>query len=303
MTTNLRSVDLNLLTVFDAVVSEGSLSAAGELLGMTQPAVSNAVSRLRLTFKDELFIRSRRGMSPTPRARELYPLVREALDKLQTLFDPDGEFDPHNSQRRFKLAIGDYGELVLLPVLLNLFNQYDGNLSIETFPELDTDSLALARQAQIDFYFDYRPPDNDQLDYALLGTEDAVVIARKGHPKFCNRINRNAYLSAQHIVLRRTRRQTLLERIWAQPVKRQVMAEVMQYAAMPELVLQSDCIATVPRRMAEYYAQLQPLTILPLPLKESKVSAYMIWHRSMEKDKGHTWLKDLILSLVEDAND
>lgn len=296
MNTNLRSVDLNLLTVFDAILQEGSLSAAGDALGMTQPAVSNAVSRLRITFADELFLRNRYGMSPTPRAQALAEPVREALGILQNVFDPAGDFDPTNTARCFKLAIGDYGELVLLPRLLKLFSRYGGNLSVETLPALSADSLAKVRQGQVDFYFDYKPPKYEQLEHALLGNEEAVVIARKDHPMYKRKLSQQDYLDAHHIVLMRNHRQTLMERIWdEQPVRRKIMAEVMQYAAMPELVTQSDCLATVPRGMAEYYARLHPISIHPLPFEFDSVPVYIIWHRAFERDKGHAWLKQILL--------
>ena len=119
---NLRSIDLNLLVVFDAIMAEGKLSKAAEKLGMTQSAASSALSRLRITFDDELFVRTRQGMVPTHRAQELILHVREALFSINKAFDSEQEFDPALSHRTFKMVMGDYGELLLLPAaILMLF--------------------------------------------------------------------------------------------------------------------------------------------------------------------------------------
>lgn len=302
MKVNLRSVDLNLLTVFDAVIREGKLSLAAEALGMTQPAVSSAVARLRLTFADELFVRSRYGMSPTPKATQLIGPVREALSIIQDALDPDVEFDPASSDRVFNLAVGDYGELVLLPALLKVFSECGGDMSIHTFAEHDSESLQLVKQGQMDFFFDYQPPQDDQLDYCLLGEEEVAVIARKNHPLLKNgKLSKKNYLAAKHIVLKQRRHDlTLLEMLWGEkkPIPRKVMARVRQYVAMPGLVVQTDCLATVPRGMAEHYAKSHPLVIQPLPFSLNRVKTYMIWHKALARDKGHRWLKDVILGFL-----
>lgn len=301
MTINLRSVDLNLLTVFDAVMEKGKLSEAAEMLGMTQPAVSNAVARLRLTFKDELFIRSRYGMVPTAKAKELLQPIRQALSIIQDTLDPSNEFDPNLSARTYKLAIGDYGELVLLPILLGIFSQYKGKLKIETYPEMDKTSFEQVRQGQLDFYFDYKTPQDEQLDYCHVADEEVVVIARKQHPKIGNTLSQQQYLKAQHVIIKYQHHQlTMLEDFLrsSKPIARDVVAEVCQYIALPGLVSNTDYLATVPRRMAEYYGQIYPIKILPLPFKTPKTKAYMIWHKSMNQDKSHQWLKDQILTLA-----
>ncbi len=305
MPINLRSIDLNLLTVFDAVMESGKLSIAAQTLGMTQPAVSNAVARLRLTFSDELFVRSRYGMTPTPKAQELINPVRQALNIIQSTLDPDSRFDPNTSTRTFKLAIGDYGELVLLPALLSILSQYKGKLKIQTFPETDKTSYELAKQAQLDFYFDYKKPENEQLDYCQVSEEEVVVIARKQHPKLKHSITKNEYIQAQHIIVKFNHHNlTMLEDFLKldKRIPRKVMAEVRQYIALPGLITNTDCIATVPRRMAEHYAFRDNIKIMPLPFKMEKTKAYMIWHKAMNQDEGHTWLKNIIIKLIKVAN-
>ena len=302
MTINLRSVDLNLLTVFDAVMEHGKLSHAADKLAMSQPAVSNAVARLRLTFHDELFIRSRHGMVPTQRATELIIPVRQALKILQTTLSPDNAFNPNESTRTFKLAIGDYGELILLPALLSIFSHYKGALQIQTFPEVTSQSFDLVKQGQIDFYFDYKPPIEDQLDYCQIGEEEVVVIARENHPRFKTALSHNDYMDALHIILNFHHHSlTMLEDFLRvnKRIPRKVMAEVRQYVAIPGLITHTDCIATVPRKMAEYYAQREAIKIFPFPFEMEKTPTYMIWHKAMNQDQAHLWLKNQILGLIK----
>lgn len=305
MTINLRSVDLNLLTVFDSVMEHGKLSHAADSLAMSQPAVSNAVARLRLTFHDELFIRSRHGMVPTQRAKELIIPVRQALKMLQGALNPDNAFNPNQSSRTFKMAIGDYGELILLPALLSIFSQYKGALQIQTLPEVTGQSFDLVKQGQIDFYFDYKPPIEEQLDYCQIGEEEVVVITRKNHPTIQTQLTHHDYMAAKHIILKFHHHSlTMLEDYLRvnKRIPRKVMAEVRQYVAIPGLITHTDCIATVPRKMAEYYAQREAINIFPFPFEMEKTPTYMIWHQSMNQDQGHAWLKEQVLTLVKLAN-
>ena len=123
---NLRSVDLNLLTVFEAIMVYGSLSSAAEKLGMTQSAVSQALARLRLTLRDEVFVRSGNGMHPSNHAVQIYPEIRKALSSIRIAIESKQIFDPDSSERTFKLAMGDYGEHLLLPELLRTLEKIQG---------------------------------------------------------------------------------------------------------------------------------------------------------------------------------
>lgn len=301
MKINLRHVDLNLLTIFEAVIRTGKLSGAAESLGMTQPAVSSAVSRLRLTFKDDLFIRGRYGVEPTPRARELETPIRQALTTIQASLEAGNEFDPDSSMRTFSLAIGDYGELILLPALMAVLDQFQGQLKVVTYPELDQHSFDLLKQGQIDLYFDYHKPEDERLDYCTLSEEEAVVIARHNHPGIKGTLSKAGYLNADHVTLRfRHGSLTMLEDMQfdKKRIPRKVKAEVSQFMALPGLVAQSDCLATVPSRMAEYIAEREAIDIYPLPFKNKKNKTYMIWHRAMNQDNPHQWLREIIMDIV-----
>ena len=306
MKVNLRAVDLNLLTLFDALISEGQLRRAAEKLGMTQPAASSALARLRLTYGDDLFVRSRQGMIPTPRAKSLAGPIREALQMIKGTLDEDQDFSPHTAKRTFKLsisgytAIGDYAELVLLPGLLRRMDRYSDTLSIETAGDLMSAGQHTVSHSLVDFSLGYTIPDNPKLDSCLLSEDEIVVIARRGHPRLKQQINRKTYLAEKHIVMGTGKQQqTMLELIYReQKIHRRVAAVVRQYLAIPALVAQTDHIASIPRRMAQSMLNANALQIYPLPFAVEPVRTYLVWHKALGQDKGHQWLKQQILEVA-----
>ena len=172
---NLRSIDLNLLTIFDSIMTHRQMSKAAEQLHMTQPAASHALKRLRLTFDDQLFIRTRLGMKPTVRALEIAEPIREVLAKISDTFDTGQEFDPAASKRAFKIAFGRYGELKLLPSLLNKINEVDTQITIHSHLDQQETGLELTKEAEIDFCFDFIPP-QDASFYFVMAITWSVLL-------------------------------------------------------------------------------------------------------------------------------
>jgi len=297
MKLNLRSVDLNLLTIFDAIMTHGQMSKAAEALHMTQPAASHALKRLRHTFDDELFMRSRQGMKPTPRAQEIAGPIREILTQILDTLDSDQPFNPGESKRGFKIAFGRYGELILLPKILNQVNACPTNISVHSYLDDEETGIELVKEGNIDFCFDFVLPQDQRLDYCQFNQEELVVIARKDHPRLTTSINIEEFFAEKHIVMTfgSDRRELLQQFMAKQGGKRKILAEVNQYIAVPTLVMQTDGIAIVPRQMAEFFLYQHQLTILTLPLKIPPLPTYLIWHKAMNRDKGHSWLKELIL--------
>lgn len=297
MKLNLRAIDLNLLTIFDAIMAEGQMSKAAERLHMTQPAASHALKRLRQTFDDELFIRTRQGMKPTARAAEIAEPIREVLEIIQDTLDTDLAFDPTLSDRPFNIAFGRYGELILLPRLLNKVNEYDTAISIHSYLDDQATGVELVKDGDIDFCFDFVNPEDSRLDSCLFNEQELVVIARRNHPRLSEHITVEQYFSERHVVMSfgSERRGRLQQFMSEQGGTRKILAEVNQYIAAPTVVMQTDGIAIVPRQMAEFFLYKNELTILPFPFDVPPLAIYLIWHKSMNRDKGHQWLKDLIL--------
>lgn len=302
MKLNLRSVDLNLLTVFDAIMRHGNLSKAAEKLAMTQSAASAALSRLRTTFDDELFVRSGHGMVPTPLALDIAQPIHEALTSIEGVIGSSKEFDPSTSKRVFKFVMGDLGEILLLPRLLQRLEVDGPSLSIQSLSSRDISNIELAKKSQVDFYFDYRLPDEGQLDFCKVTEEPLAVIARKNHPNINKRLTKKLFLQLKHLAYTHHHHHIAgLELMFGEQwgMSRDIFSEVQQLLAIPQLVLHTKGVATVPQSLARYFARLHPLEIYPFPFDVGALPGYLIWHRSLNRDKAHQWMKQLILDVVK----
>lgn len=300
MKLNLRSIDLNLLTIFDAIMLHGKLAVAADKLHMTQPAVSHALKRLRHTFDDELFIRTRQGMRPTTKALEIAPAIQSALNLVKTTIEDSQLFNPSESNRQFKIAFGRYGELQLLPELLNKVNAEPTLISIKSILDEQETGLDLVMSGDIDFCFDFVQPNSNKLDFCNFSTEELVVIARHNHPRLQgNKISLKQFFKEKHIVMTfgKQRRALLDDLMTKNGGSRRIMAELNQYIAAPMVVTQTDGIALVPKNMADFFLASHKITVMPLPLSLPPIPIYLIWHHSMNRDKGHQWMKKLILSI------
>ena len=299
MKLNLRAIDLNLLTIFESIMTHKKMSRAAEQLHMTQPAVSHALARLRTTFNDELFVRTRGGMKPTPKALSLADPIRDALLQIQEALDCEQEFDPATAQRSLSLSLMQYGEITMLPRLLNKIEDQAPNVSIESVDEDPVIALDKVRELAIDFCFDVKKPEDERLDYGLCGEEEWAIISRKDHPRLKSVITPAQYFKEQHVVLAiQGERKQYIEDIMATlGGERKILAEAQQLIAIPTLVMGTDAIATLPRQMIDYLPYRHHLNLLETPLKLPATPLYLIWHRAMNKDQGHQWLKDLLLQV------
>ena len=297
MKLNLRAIDLNLLTIFDAIMQHKRMSQAAEALHMTQPAVSHALARLRTTFNDALFIRTRAGMKPTPKALQLAGPIRDALRQIQEALESDEPFDPLQAQRTFTIAFAQYGEMSVFPALLDRIHQASSALRINSIGEANAEALELLKEGNIDFCFDMQAPDDDRLESFLFSEEDWVIIARKENPRYKKRITAKQYFAEKHIVLAlKGGKKQLIQRTMANlGGERRILAEAQQLIAIPSLVMQTNAIATIPARLAEYPIYQHQLRVLKLPFDLPKTPFHLIWHRAMNQDQGHLWLREQIL--------
>lgn len=297
MKLNLRAIDLNLLTIFDAIMQEKRMSRAAESLHMTQPAVSHALARLRTTFQDELFIRTRGGMKPTPKAMLLAHPIRDALLQIQEALEAGEQFDPAVARRTYNIAFAQYGEMSLFPALLNKVNQTAENIRIHSVGETNAEALELLKEGNIDFCFEMQNTKDERLDQCLFSEEEWVIITRKENCRYQKTITAKQYFAEKHIVLAlKGERKQLIQRTMDElGGSRKILAEAQQIVAIPSLVMQTDAIATIPKKLAEFPLYKNKLKILPMPFSLPKTPFYLIWHRAMNKDQGHRWMRDLIL--------
>jgi len=302
MESNLRSVDLNLLTVFDAVMQEQNITRAAHNLGMSQPAVSNAVARLKVMFNDELFIRHGRGIQPTQRAKQLFGPMRQALQLVKNEL-PSSIFSPETSNRTFKLAICSPSDMRFAPRILRNVAEQAPNLRMQLEAEFDAELTQKMRYQEVDFVIDYVRFDEPGFCCTELFSDELVVVAAGNHPRIGETITEAEFAAEQHAVLKSIPGVKMFaDHIYNQHTSYQ---EAYQGASLSNIMYvagQSDLIAVMPRWLAESVAQGQQLKILPLPFESAKISGYLSWHESSQKDKGHIWMRDQLLNVCGDSS-
>ncbi|WP_017939921.1 LysR family transcriptional regulator [Zestomonas thermotolerans] len=295
MPVNLRTLDLNLLLVFDALMQEQNLSRTAQRLHLSQPAVSNALARLRAQLGEPLFVRTARGMSPTPQAQALYEPVRQALHLLRLGLDAREAFDPAG-EHLFRLSMNDYAQAILLPSLLARLSEHAPR-TVLTVQGDDAETLTRRLAGgELDLAIDYLYFDDDQLCYQPLLTEQLVVIGRAGHPAFAGGLDLDGYQRSQHVsILPRAGRGSPLEIVLGSAkVRRQTQLHVPHYLTIPPIVARSELLGTVPRRLAEQFAPVYALEVAPLPVEMPDVQVSLIWHRQQELSPGLRWLRERI---------
>ncbi len=290
---NLRKLDLNLLTIFDAIITEGSLTSAANGIGMSQPAMSNALSRLRYALGDDLFVRDGRSIRPTSRALELAPQVREALAMLANALDGPTRFDP-TVHHRFGIGGFDYFEAVLLPQLRQRIADASPTSGIVSRTGTSAEFLKSLRYGDLDVLIDYVPLELPDVMVEPLYEERLVILAREGHPIHQQTLNMRQF-AAQRFVWREDRSDEQAPEIdvllSSHGFKREMVVSVTNWVAMPNLVFQSDLIATMPMYLAQCLGQHLPLKIVPLPFEVKPVPIYMMWHATRDQTPANRWLR------------
>lgn len=292
----LRDVDLNLLLVFHEMLNAGRVSAVADSLGLSQPAVSNALSRLRRTFDDPLFVRTPQGMRPTPMAQRLAEPVAAALRVLHEAFDYREDFLPASSRRRFTIAMTDVGEVYFMPVLAERCSALAPHVSIASVRAGQVDLVAELAAGRIDLAigaFDDMP---DACMQRRLFEQGYLSMFRAGHPLGEGEVTLAAFRAARHLVVANPASPygeiaALLDQAG---VTRDATFQVPHFVAVPFIVSRSDLVVTVPRKLAESAAPPLGLCTVVPPLPLPPLQTHVFWHRRYHQDAGNRWLRGLI---------
>jgi len=300
MKLNVQRLDLNLLRVFDALMQEQNLSRAAVRLNLSQPAVSNALARLRRHLDEPLFIRTARGMQPTSRALSLHVAVRQALHLLQQGLDPAAAFEPAAAQQLFTLSMNDYAQARLLPALSRRLQQVAPGVRLAVRSDSADAIAAWLGAGMLDLAVDYLYFDSPDLCYQPLLEEQLVVTGRRDHPAFAPELSLEAYQACLHVAIpdRGGRGSPLEIVLGSAKVQRQVQVFVPNYLSIPLIVAQSDLLGTVPRYLAEHFCALLPIRIASLPLLAAPVQVSLIWHRQQQQAPGLQWLRREIAAIA-----
>lgn len=297
---NITAANLNLFVAFDALVAEQSVSRAARRVGVTQSAMSNSLRQLRGLLGDPLFLRTARGIAPTPRAHELAGPVREALRLLERALGPR-EFVPAAAARTFTLIASDYVEFVLLPRLLGQLRRRAPGVRIQTLPwgmHQVPEELARGQADLMIGFYDKVPAHHRE---ALLFEERYACIVRKGHPAVRERLTLATYTALQHIMVsqRPGASGSGIDRELARLGRsREIGLRVSHFLNVPTVVASTDMIAALSRRVAEPFAKLLPLRLFEPPLRLRPSHVGMVWHDSLEDDPAHRWLRGAIAEVA-----
>ncbi|MBY3002040.1 LysR family transcriptional regulator [Rhizobium leguminosarum] len=293
--------DLNLLPIFVALMEERSVTRAAERVGMTQPALSNALARLRVMLKDQLFIRERYGLQPTPIALELIPVIEEALAKLDDAVLGQQDFDPAQADRLLTIAPNGYVEFVVVPEVVARLQEVApgiklrltpyGNDLADTGVVSGTTALVLGRIVD--------PPDNLVVQHLM--DEGFACVVRAGHPEVGDSITREQFERLKHvnIVPPGRMRAGLFQALAHQQVRREVAISVTNFFAVTEMVAVTNYCATLPNLICRRLAHDPRLKVLPAPVDLGTFPVEMAWHVRYRHDPAHRWLRTLIGEAVE----
>jgi DNA-binding transcriptional LysR family regulator len=300
---NIADLDLNLLPAFDALMRHASVSAAARELGMSQPAMSHALARLRVGLGDPLFVRSGRGLSPTVRAEALARPVRDILDRLHGDVLGGGAFDPASSRRRFTLCLSDVGSFVLWPRIVAAVAERAPGVSL-ALTSLDASRIGGAlEQGGLDLAIGAYPELPASLYQQRLFERAYVCLVREGHPFTVRPPDPAAFAAARHVAVEapsRTSRgiDTLLA---ALGLSRRVALRVPSYLMLPPLIESGDWVAVVPGQLAEAFRGRGLLASAPVPLALPAVTIRQHWHARMHVDAGNAWLRGVVAGLFAES--
>lgn len=304
---NFRTLDLNLLRVFDEVMAERSLTRAARNLSLTQPAVSNALRRLRETLGDELVHRSGQGMAPTPRAVAIWPAVREALRQLQESLIPN-EFVPAQATLTFVLAMADATAASLIPGLNDTLEQEAPGIALRVIPLTTRDPRELLDNESCDLAVGYFPSVVPDLTakaqngetmpffFQRLYEGEYVCVMRKDHPLASGPFTLNRYCSARHMLVSFSGRSYgfIDESLAALGRERRVVLTVNQFFTAGRVVANSNLLTVLPRHFLQVTGIADQLAQRPLPFKVSPVHVDALWHRRSQQQSAHLWLLDAV---------
>jgi len=297
-----RHLDLNLLVALDMLLRERNISRAADRLSLSQPAMSNALARLREFFGDELLTPLGRQMVLTPRAETLVDRVREILLRVDSDIVAPAVFDPATSTRAFSMLVSDFTTTVFMPALLQALYARAPLMQLHLRPQVRKPSEPL-ENGEADFLIIPMQYVSSLHPCVPLFEDDYVVVSWDGHPTVRESLTREQYLSAGHVVASYgsdgARNLPVLEGwfLEREGISRRIEVTAPTMAALPGLVVGTQRLATVHRRVAQQAQQHLPIRIWPTPMAIPRLVQMLQWNRLRESDAGLRWIRDLCLEV------
>jgi DNA-binding transcriptional LysR family regulator len=311
---NLRTFDLNLLKVFDEVMAGRSLTKAAVRLSLTQPAVSNALRRLRVSLGDELLVRKGRTLEPTSRAMELWPAVRDSLRNLQATLAP-GVFQPASAENVFVLAMADATAAELMPGLVDAIGKEAPGVSLRVLPLTTRDPRKLLDAEKADIAIGHFPvamadlaaqaqrgEPSAYMHYRLF-QGDYVCVMRQGHPYAKAPLTLKRYCEARHLLVSFSGHAFgfVDEALQAKGARRRVVLTVNQFFTAGKVVAHSDLLTVLPRHFVNVTGFADQLVQRELPFKVPTIQVDAVWHHRQDTSAAHAWLRSKVVALADKA--
>ena len=298
-----RGVDLNLLVCLRVLLVERHVTRSAERLGVTQPAMSASLARLRTLFRDQLLVRGPKGLVLTPRAEQLLDQLNQVMAVIEEMIALPAEFAAETSQRTFTVIGTDFVEFILLPPLMAALATEAPNLQV-LFRTPDPGNIpAMTASGELDLAVGYLPEVSEELIKRTVFREPFVCVARRGHPLLHDgSLPLDRYVELQHVQVlpgNATMYAAAIDTaLAAMGLVRKVALWEPSFLAVASVVARTDLISTVPRRLATHVAQGLPITIYDLPLPLPAPEFAMYWHSRSQGDAGHKWLRERVAALL-----
>jgi DNA-binding transcriptional LysR family regulator len=282
-------------------MSERAVTRAAGRIGLSQPAMSHALSRLRGLFADDLFVRTPNRMEPTARAREIAPLVSAAIEHIEAALNLGVGFDPAKSSGIFTAGMAEYAEVALVGRLAKTFAQQAANATLRLTPVTGTEATEQLDSGAIDVAVAHLRALPAHIDSMALLNDPFMLIARRGHPLAAQAPSIEAYAALNHVLVSpRGDTSGAVDRALAEfDLKRRIALLVATYLALPSVLAASDLVATVPRRTARQIAAIAEIEIMPLAIDLS-VPVSMAWHRRATGEPAQVWFRSLLIEAAKD---
>ncbi|RYZ04048.1 MAG: LysR family transcriptional regulator [Myxococcales bacterium] len=292
--TSLSAVDLNLLVVLRALLTERHVTRAAERIGLSQSATSHALSRLRELYGDPLLVRRGRALVLTPRAERLLPTLERGLSDLKAAIDGEPEFEPGTARRRFTLGMADYLQAVVLGPLLRAVQSAAPHVDLNVVSAPDLEEQIAAGNMDLGLQVSGRHAGT--LQNQSLFDDDFVCLVRRGHPRIAKRLTIQSYLAARHVVVAPSGTSGSLvdTELAARGLERRVALRVSNFLVAPIVVAETDFLSTMPQRLGVKLAERYGLRALPPPIELPRFGFAMLWHQRLELEPAQRWLRELV---------
>lgn len=308
---NIARIDLNLLVYLDVLLRECNVTKAADQLGISQPAMSNGLKRLRKLFDDPLLIRTSQGMTPTARAMELQPEISDLVLGVEKVVQPRTAFDAANSNTVFRVVASDYAEATLLPPLIDRLRTLAPHVILDIMTPSDVDFLDV-EQGRVDMVINRFDTIAQSFHQKVLWSDDFSCLIRKEHPVL-EKFNLDNYLAAKHVWVSKTgmgvgvgmdpadvqRLGWVDEALTRLGVKRHISVFTRHYQAACLLAEQQDLIATIPTKMARQHLHNDRVCIVPPPFIIPPIALTMAWSPILQHHPAHCWLRRLLSQTAE----